>query len=58
MSEAAAVEPLAELPAERPVQRRSDETAADMGTLIDIGVVPEQPEPPPSEPEPEPVPEE
>ncbi|WP_329114417.1 hypothetical protein [Streptomyces sp. NBC_01353] len=55
--------PPAELPAQRPVTRRVDETAADMGTLIDMGVVEEQPEPPPAEPPPEepapePVPEE
>lgn len=46
-------EPPAELPAEPPVTRRVDATAADMGTLIDMGVVPEQPEPPPAEPVPE-----
>lgn len=52
-----------EVPAQRPVARRVDESAADMGTLVDMGVVPEQPEPPPAEPPPEepalePVPEE
>lgn len=29
----------------RPVQRRVDEGAADMGTLVDLGLVEEQPEP-------------
>ncbi|MER7953829.1 hypothetical protein [Streptomyces sp. NPDC096030] len=49
---------MTEPPAQRPIVRRIDETAADMGTLVDMGVVPEQPEPPPEEPAPEPVPEE
>ena len=44
---------MSELPAERPVQRRVDESAADMSTLIDMGVVEEQPEPPPPDPVPE-----
>ncbi|MFH8804038.1 hypothetical protein ACH4F6_31370 [Streptomyces sp. NPDC017936] len=39
-----------ELPAERPAVRRIDEAAADMGTLVDMGVVPEQPEPEPDPP--------
>lgn len=56
-------EPEVEIPAQRPAIRRVDESAADMGTLVDMGVVPEQPEPPPAEPPPEepapePVPEE
>ncbi|MFE6126822.1 hypothetical protein ACFQ6Q_00895 [Streptomyces sp. NPDC056437] len=38
------------LPATRPVERRVDEASADMGTLIDMGVVEEQPQPPPPEP--------
>lgn len=44
---------MTDLPAERPAVRRVDESAADMGTLVDMGVVPEQPEPPPPEPVPE-----
>lgn len=44
---------MTDLPAERPVTRRVDESAADMVTLVDMGVVPEQPEPPPPEPPPE-----
>jgi hypothetical protein len=50
-------EPPAELPAERPVQRRIDASAADMGTLVDMGVLEEQTQPPPDEP-PGPPPEE
>jgi hypothetical protein len=42
-------EPVPEPPAARPVTRRVDEAAADTGTLVEMGVVPEQPEPPPSE---------
>ena len=38
---------MSELPAERPVQRRVDEGAADMQTLVDMDLVEEQPEPPP-----------
>ncbi len=44
---------MTDLPAERPVQRRVDESAADMGTLIDMNLVEEQPEPPPPEDPPE-----
>ncbi|MDI9885891.1 hypothetical protein QMZ92_16275 [Streptomyces sp. HNM0645] len=44
---------MSELPSERPVQRRVDESAADLGTLVDMGHAPEQPQPPP-----DPVPEE
>ncbi|MEV5680954.1 hypothetical protein [Streptomyces sp. NPDC052179] len=34
-----------------PVQHRPDDTAADTGSLVDMGVVEEQPEPPaPEEP--------
>ncbi|MEU4133669.1 hypothetical protein [Streptomyces wuyuanensis] len=43
---------MTELPSERAVQRRVDESAADLGTLVDMGHVPEQPEPPSEEPEP------
>jgi hypothetical protein len=44
-------EPIPELPAARPAVRQVDDTAADMTTLIDMGVAPEQPEPePPDEP--------
>lgn len=39
-------EPITALPPQRPAVRRIDESAADMGTLVDMGVVPEQPEPP------------
>lgn len=42
------------IPSERPVTRRVDDTAADLVTLVDMGVVDEQPQPP----EPDPVPEE
>jgi hypothetical protein len=35
-----------EIPATRPAVRRVDEAAADTATLVDMGVVPEQPEPP------------
>lgn len=40
--------PPAELPPERPAIRAIDESAADMGTLVDMGLVEEQPEPPPT----------
>jgi hypothetical protein len=43
--------------APRPVRPRVDDTAADTGTLVDMGVLPEQPEPPAPEPPPEPEPE-
>ncbi|MER5461687.1 hypothetical protein ABT010_13555 [Streptomyces sp. NPDC002668] len=36
-----------EVPAQRPAVRRVDEAAADMETLVDMGVVEEQPQPPP-----------
>jgi len=53
-----------ETPTQRPVSRRVDETAADTGTLADMGLVPEPPTPstspflepnfpPPEEPAPE-----
>ncbi|MEU8829315.1 hypothetical protein [Streptomyces sp900116325] len=29
----------------QPVQRRQDDSAADMGTLVDLGLAEEQPEP-------------
>ena len=48
---------MTEPPSQRPVQLRVDVTAGDMGTLIDMGHMPEQPEPPPTEPAPELVPE-
>ena len=35
-----------DIPAERPVQRRVDESAADTATLVDMGVVEAPPEPP------------
>ncbi|MEU8525239.1 hypothetical protein AB0C77_06495 [Streptomyces sp. NPDC048629] len=38
---------MTELPTERPARPRVDETAADLGTLVDMGVVEPQPEPPP-----------
>jgi hypothetical protein len=41
--------PEPELPAARPAVPRIDVSAADMGTLVDMGVVPEQPEPPPED---------
>lgn len=41
-------EPPAELPPERPVQRVVDPSAADTQTLVDMGLVEEQPEPPPT----------
>lgn len=44
----------------RPVTPRVDDASADLGTLVDLGVVEEQPEPqapePPATPEPEPEP--
>jgi hypothetical protein len=35
-----------EPPSTRPAVRRVDVSAADTATLVDMGVVPEQPEPP------------
>lgn len=37
---------MSELPAERPVVRLVDEAAADTGTLVDMGLAEEQPQPP------------
>jgi hypothetical protein len=34
-----------ELPPERPVVRRVDETSADVATLVDMGVIEEPPQP-------------
>lgn len=45
---------MSELPTERPVQRQMDEMGADVGTLVDMGVLEPQPEPAPPEPIPEP----
>ncbi|MFI1928370.1 hypothetical protein [Streptomyces sp. NPDC020377] len=42
-------DPAPEPPPGRPVTPRIDVSAADMGTLVDMGVVPEQPEPPPAD---------
>lgn len=39
-----------------PVEPTIDPTAADQGTLVDLGLAPEQPEPPAPEPAPEPDP--
>lgn len=39
-------------PAPQPATPRVDETAADMGTLVDMGVVEPQPEPSPEPPPP------
>lgn len=43
------------MPEPRPVTPRTDESAADMGSLIDLGLAEEQPtpspEPPPTEPQ-------
>lgn len=39
-----------EIPATRPAVRRVDDASADMGTLVDMGVVEPQPEPSPPEP--------
>lgn len=36
-----------DLPAQRPVTRRVDESAADTETLVGMGLMEEQPEPPP-----------
>lgn len=36
---------MTEQPVARPVQRRMNETAADAETLVDMGVLPEQPTP-------------
>ncbi|MGW5928091.1 hypothetical protein ACWF2L_17845 [Streptomyces anulatus] len=39
-------------PEPTPVQPRPDDTAADTGTLVDMGVVEEQPTPPEPDPAP------
>ncbi|WP_338676396.1 hypothetical protein V1460_28035 [Streptomyces sp. SCSIO 30461] len=44
---------MSELPAERPVTPRVDESAADLQTLVDMGVIEGQPEPPPPDRVPE-----
>jgi len=41
-----------QIPTDRPVVRRMDETGADAETLVDMGVLEPQPEPPPPEPPP------
>lgn len=38
-----------EIPVNRPVSPRRNESSADMATLVEMGVVEEQPEPPPPE---------
>ncbi|MFE3657292.1 hypothetical protein [Streptomyces sp. NPDC059165] len=42
---------MTEIPAERPVERRVNDGAADMGTLIDMNLADEQPQPPDAVPE-------
>ncbi|MFE3485077.1 hypothetical protein [Streptomyces griseus] len=47
--------PSAPTPEPTPVQPRPDDTAADTGTLVDMGVIEEQPTPTGPDPEPGPV---